>query len=576
MSPSNHVSTLTLLRVSLSAAVMNAVVPLALAVQIALLGRRDTGMQASFCLVATTTQLGTSVFNFLVDGVTAKVGTSVGAARWTEAAGRVRMAFAAALVCGSVASGILFALRPLLFRLYGAAPVVARHAGLYFTFRVAAVPAQCVASATTGCLGGYRRVHAATALNVARAVAEASAVAAAVVADAPTSNDERMLLVGIAHVACVALHATVGVALVLLLVPVGAETTLRVLAFAENAENAAEDADENARRAASVSETIAFATDGASMFVRAFLLQGTFFAAMIVASRELGPHGLAAHNVVCQLWMLSSYVVDGLATAGTVLGARLAGEAAAAAAEGRDPKPVALPSLRSICARLLLLGLAFGCAFAAALFALRDAVVSAFTRDPNVVAALVAPETWRTLYLAQPLNALVFVYDGFMYAFQDFAYIRELMEVGVGYAFLPSLAWTAAGRPGGCTLGAVWKCKVGLNAWRAVGLATRVHVWLLSDAGFDALASRYAAAEDDDAGGDDAGDDAGNDDAGDDEASSRFHSRRAQSPTASEGTAPDSPVAHWRRRRRGRGGEGHLGGSTGGEDDLEAPLLSSR
>ena len=238
MSPSNHVSTLTLLRVSLSAAVMNAVVPLALAVQIALLGRRDTGMQASFCLVASTTQLGTSVFNFLVDGVTAKVGTSVGAARWTEAAGRVRMAFAAALVCGSVASGILFALRPLLFRLYGAAPVVARHAGLYFTFRVAAVPAQCVASATTGCLGGYRRVHAATALNVARAVAEASAVAAAIVADAPTSNDERMLLVGIAHVACVALHAIVGVALVLLLVPVGAETTLRVLAFAENAENA--------------------------------------------------------------------------------------------------------------------------------------------------------------------------------------------------------------------------------------------------------------------------------------------------------------------------------------------------
>ena len=85
------------------------------------------------------------------------------------------MIIAAALVCGSVASGILFALRPLLFRLYGAAPVVARHAGLYFTFRVAAVPAQCVASATTGCLGGYRRVHAATALNVARAVAEARA-----------------------------------------------------------------------------------------------------------------------------------------------------------------------------------------------------------------------------------------------------------------------------------------------------------------------------------------------------------------------------------------------------------------
>ena len=562
MSPSNHVSTLTLLRVSLSAAVMNAVVPLALAAQIALLGRRDTGMQASFCLVVTTTQLGTSVFNFLVDGVTAKVGKSVGAARWTEAAGRVRMAFAAALVCGCVASGVLFALRVPLFRLYRAAPIVARHAGLYFTFRAAAVPAQCVASAATGCLGGYRRVHAATALSVARAAAEASAVAAAVLAAAPIPDDRRMLLVGVAHVACVALHATVGVALVLLLVPVGAETTLPVLSSENDPECDPEDDP-------SSSETTSFATDGASMFIRSFLLQGTFFAAMIVASRELGPCGLAAHNVVCQLWMLSSYLVDGFATAGTVLGARLAGEAAAAAAAGRDPKSVALPSLRSICARLLLLGGAFGCAFAAALFALRDAFAAAFTRDPAVVDALVAPDVWRTLCLAQPLNALVFVYDGLVYAFQDFGYVRELMEVGVGYAFLPSLAWIAAGRRGGATLGAVWKCKVGLNAWRAVGLAARVHLWLLSDAGFDALASRRATAAGRDEGdGDDADEGFGDGDAGDagDEPSRR--GSRSRGSTASEVTAPDSPVSHWRRRGRGERG------SAGGEDDLEAPLLS--
>lgn len=572
MSPSNHVSTLTLLRVSLSAAVMNAVVPLALAAQIALLGRRDTGMQASFCLVVTTTQLGTSVFNFLVDGVTAKVGKSVGAARWTEAAGRVRMAFAAALVCGCVASGVLFALRAPLFRLYRAAPIVARHAGLYFTFRAAAVPAQCVASAATGCLGGYRRVHAATALSVARAAAEASAVAAAVLAAAPIPDDRRMLLVGVAHVACVALHATVGVALVLLLVPVGAETTLPVLSSEDDAENVPSASAENHPSASeTASETTSFATDGASMFIRSFLLQGTFFAAMIVASRELGPYGLAAHNVVCQLWMLSSYLVDGFATAGTVLGARLAGEAAAAAAAGRDPKSVALPSLRSICARLLLLGGAFGCAFAAALFALRDAVAAAFTRDPAVVAALVAPEVWRTLCLAQPLNALVFVYDGLVYAFQDFAYVRELMEVGVGYAFLPSLAWIAAGRRGGATLGAVWKCKVGLNAWRAVGLAARVHLWLLSDAGFDALAlaSRRATAAGGDGGDGDDGDEGFVDgDAGDagDEPSRR--GSRSRGSTASEVTAPDSPVSHWRRRGRGERG------SAGGEDDLEAPLLS--
>ena len=39
-------------------------------------------------------------------------------------------------------------------------------------------------------------------------------------------------------------------------------------------------------------------------------------------------------------------------------------------------------------------------------------------------AVLRADHVWRTLALAQPLNALVFVYDGLIYAFQAGAYIR--------------------------------------------------------------------------------------------------------------------------------------------------------
>jgi hypothetical protein len=56
---------------------------------------------------------------------------------------------------------------------------------------------------------------------------------------------------------------------------------------------------------------------------------------------------------------------------------------------------------------------------------------------------------WHTLAYAQPLNALVFVYDGLIYAFQGFSFVRELMEVGVGFVFLPALA--AAAGWGGAT-----------------------------------------------------------------------------------------------------------------------------
>lgn len=54
-------------------------------------------------------------------------------------------------------------------------------------------------------------------------------------------------------------------------------------------------------------------------------VQATFFIALAVASR-LGTAALAAHQIVAQLWLLTSYVVDGFAVAGTVLGSRLASQ----------------------------------------------------------------------------------------------------------------------------------------------------------------------------------------------------------------------------------------------------------
>ena len=52
------------------------------------------------------------------------------------------------------------------------------------------------------------------------------------------------------------------------------------------------------------------------------VMQATFFIALAVASR-MGTAALAAHQIVAQLWLLTSYVTDGFAVAGTVLGSRL-------------------------------------------------------------------------------------------------------------------------------------------------------------------------------------------------------------------------------------------------------------
>ena len=67
------------------------------------------------------------------------------------------------------------------------------------------------------------------------------------------------------------------------------------------------------------------------------LVQVTFFLAMAVSGR-LGTATLAAHQVVAQLWLLTSYVVDGFAVAGTVLGSRLA--PVGPGAQSKDPRRV--------------------------------------------------------------------------------------------------------------------------------------------------------------------------------------------------------------------------------------------
>ena len=88
-------------------------------------------------------------------------------------------------------------------------------------------------------------------------------------------------------------------------------------------------------------------------------------------------------------------------------------------------------------------------------------LVRAFTSDESVADALLDEKLWTLLAFSQPLNAAVFCLDGLVYAFQDFGFVREAFEVGVGYVFVPTLAWAYGKTP--TTLAAVWTAKVALN-----------------------------------------------------------------------------------------------------------------
>ncbi len=86
-------SLIEILQVSVPAIILNAAPTATSMIQTSLLGNHaSTAALAAFGAVATTAGTLLSVFNFLTDGVAAKVGWSVGQRDWASFAARVRMA----------------------------------------------------------------------------------------------------------------------------------------------------------------------------------------------------------------------------------------------------------------------------------------------------------------------------------------------------------------------------------------------------------------------------------------------------------------------------------------------------
>ena len=134
------------------------------------------------------------------------------------------------------------------------------------------------------------------------------------------------------------------------------------------------------------------AYDSINVLIRSLLLHGSVLA-LTIAAAPLGTAALNAHAVVLQLWMLTSYIVDGFADVGTMLGSKLLGS-------GHSMR------MRSLTKILAVLGLATGIATALLLLVLREPLAAAFTRDPPTLALLTRGALWPLLCALQPMNAM--------------------------------------------------------------------------------------------------------------------------------------------------------------------------
>ncbi|MDZ7800934.1 MAG: MATE family efflux transporter [Trueperaceae bacterium] len=367
------------------------------------------------------------IFNFLAYGTTPMVGTALGR-RDMERAGRlVAHAFFLAVVAGVIALGVLQAFAGPILQAMGASGELMAPAAGYLRVRALAGPALLIITAANGAFRGFQDTR--TPLRVSLAVAAAN-----LVLDPLFIFAFGWGLQGAAWATTLAQWLGAG--------------TFLALVYGRN------------RRAWRVPWTVPswaelapFLRVGWALLIRTFALIGTMTAATAVAAR-IGVIDVAAHQVAAQLWLFLALIVDALAIAAQALVARYVGEG----------KP---QEARAVSDRLLVLGLAVGAVLGVAFWVGRFWLAGLFSDDPAVVARILA--LFPFVALMQPLNALVFVWDGVFMAIQDFSFLAVAMALSA----LAAATVMAPVLPLGLGVAGVWWALVGLMVTRALTLAWR-------------------------------------------------------------------------------------------------------
>jgi MATE family multidrug resistance protein len=189
---------------------------------------------------------------------------------------------------------------------------------------------------------------------------------------------------------------------------------------------------------------------GKAMVLRNASRLAALTAATMVAAR-VGTASVAAHQIAIQLWIFLALVIDALA---------IAGQAIVGKEIGAGSRVIA----RAVSNRLLALGLLFGILLAAALGVISPWLASWFTSDEAVV--LEFASILPILIVMQPINGLVFVWDGIAIGASAFGFLAGstlaagVAAIGLLLAVIP-LGWGLVG---------VWAAIVVLMLVRATTL----------------------------------------------------------------------------------------------------------
>lgn len=409
--------------------------PLLGAVDTAVAGRLGSAELGSLGLAVGLLTAGTWVFNFLVFGTTTTVAHAVGRRDLQTAGRRVSHAAVAATVLGVAGGVMLFAFAPLLVRGFGAVDELVDPAVTYLRVRAIGVPFLLLGYVGHGAFRGVGDTR--TPLWVV------------VIANVLNGALDVVLVFGLGFglggiaAATVAAEVTAVLVFAVLIRRAGLPLAGHGLPSREQV-----------RDLVVVSRDLFLRTGG--------LLAG--FLAITAAAARTDTTTAAAHQVIWQVFLLVSFLMDGFAIAAqSMIGSALgAGDEAEARATARD---------------LVVWGVAGGALVGVLLLVARGPITGVFTSDPAVLAAIAG--AWWLASLGHALNGLVFVLDGVVMGAADFRYLRTWTVAAallagtlgqVGVTFGAGLLW-------------LWACAELLMLIRGASLAWRIRgtSWLQSD-----------------------------------------------------------------------------------------------
>jgi putative MATE family efflux protein len=194
---------------------------------------------------------------------------------------------------------------------------------------------------------------------------------------------------------------------------------------------------------------------GRDLVLRSLGFQACFVSAAAVAART-STAALGAHQIVLQLWVFLTLILDSVAIAAqSLVGAALG------AGSSRQARGVA--------GQITRYGLVLGCVLCVVFAALSQVLPHVFTSDASVLGEI--PHAWWFFVALQPIAGVVFALDGVLLGAGDAAFLRNATLISAGAGFLP-LIWASLGF--GWGLAGIW---TGLSLFMLLRFAAVVVRW---------------------------------------------------------------------------------------------------